>query len=34
MMEETLAKELARLFKNNVWKLHRLPESIISDKGP
>jgi len=34
MMEETLAKELARLFKNNEWKLHRLPESIISDKGP
>jgi len=34
MMEGTLAKELARLFKNNVWKLHKLPESIISDRGP
>jgi len=28
------AEELARLFKDNVWKLHRLPESIVSDKGP
>jgi len=22
------------LFRDNVWKLHRLPESIISDRGP
>ena len=28
------AEELARLFRDNVWKLHRLPESVISDKGP
>ena len=28
------AEELARLFKDNVWKLHGLPESIVSDKGP
>ena len=32
--EKTLAKGLARLFRDNVWKLHRLPESIISDRGP
>jgi len=25
---------LARLFKNNVWKLHRLLKSLISDRGP
>jgi len=32
--EKTLAEGLARLFRDNVWKLHGLPESIISDKGP
>jgi len=32
-MEETSAERLARLFRNNVWKLHSLPESVVSDKG-
>jgi len=32
--EGTLAEELARLFRDNMWKLHRLPESIMLDKGP
>jgi len=32
--EKTLAKGLARLFRDNMWKLHGLPESIISDKRP
>jgi len=32
--EKTLAEGLARLFRDNVWKLHRLLESIISNRGP
>jgi len=31
--EETLVEGLARLFRDNMWKLHRLPESVISDRG-
>ena len=32
--EETTAEGLARLFRDNIWKLHGLPESVISDRGP
>jgi len=32
--EKTMAEELAKLFRDNMWKLHSLPESIISDRGP
>ena len=31
--EKTSAEGLARLFRDHVWKLHRLPESIILDRG-
>jgi len=31
--EGTLVEGLARLFRDNVWKLHRLPESIMLDRG-
>ena len=27
-------ERLARLFRDNLWKLHGLPESVVSDKGP
>ena len=33
-MEKMLVEGLTRLFRDNVWKLHRLPKSIISDRGP
>ena len=33
-MEKTMAKGLAKLFRDNVWRLHGLPKSIISDRGP
>jgi len=31
-MEKTSAEGLAKLFQDHIWKLHRLPESIISDR--
>jgi len=33
-IEGTLAESLVRLLRDNVWKLHRLLESIVSDRGP
>jgi len=32
--EKTMVEGLVKLFRDNVWKLHRLPESVISDRGP
>ena len=32
--ERTSAERLARLFKDNMQKLHGLPESVVSDKRP
>jgi len=31
-IEGTSAKELVRLFRDNMWKLHRLLESIVLDR--
>jgi len=33
-MEETSAEGLVRLFRDNIWKLYKLLESIILDRGP
>ena len=32
--EGTSVEGLARLFRDNVWKLYRLPESVVLDKRP
>jgi len=32
--EGILVEGLARLFRDNIWKLHRLLESVISDREP
>jgi len=32
--EGSSAEGLVRLFKDNIWKLYGLPESIVSDRGP
>ena len=31
--EKTSAKGLVKLFQDHIWKLHGLPESIVSDRG-
>jgi len=33
-IEETLVEDLARVFRDNIWKLHSLLESIILNRGP
>jgi len=32
--EGTTVEGLARLFRDNIWKLHGLLESVVSDRGP
>ena len=31
-IEETSVKGLVRLFRNNIWKLHRLLENVVLDR--
>jgi len=31
--EKMMVEGLARIFRDNVWKLHGLPESMILDRG-
>ena len=31
--EGILVESLARLFRDNMWKLYRLPESVVLDRG-
>ena len=34
MIEKIMAEGLVRLFRDNIQKLHKLPKSVISDRGP
>jgi len=34
IMEGILAKGLAQLFRNNMWKLHGFLESVVLNRGP
>jgi len=33
-IEKIMVEGLARLFRDYVWKLHELLESVVSDRGP
>ena len=33
IIEKITAEDLVKLFRDNMWKLHELPESVISDRG-
>ena len=33
-IEGTTTEGLTRLFRDNMWKLYKLPESVISNRGP
>ena len=33
-MKETSVEGLARLFRDNMWKLHELLENVVSDREP
>ena len=33
-MEGMTAEGLARLFRDNVWRLYNLSKSVVSDRGP
>ena len=32
VMEGMMVEGLARLFRDNIWRLHSLPESVVSDR--
>ena len=33
-IEGILVEDLVRLFRDNMWRLHRLPKSVVLDRGP
>ena len=33
-MTNVLLKEIAKIYWDDIWKLHRIPRTILSDQGP
>ena len=33
-MTNILLEEIAKIYRNNIWKLHGVPKKIFSDRGP
>jgi len=33
-IEKVIVEGLVKLYKDNIWKLYRLPESVILNRGP
>ena len=33
-MTSISSSEVARIYQDNIWKIHGIPKKIISDKGP
>ena len=29
-----LSEEIAKIYKNNIWKIHRIPKKILSNRDP
>jgi len=34
IIEGILVEGLVQLFRNNIWKLYKLPKSVVLDRGP
>jgi len=28
------SEEIAKIYRDDIWKLHRVPKKILSDRGP
>ena len=33
-MTNVLLEEIAKIYWDDIWKLHRIPRTILSDQGP
>jgi len=34
MITNISSEEIAKIYRDKVWKLHRIPRKILSDRGP